>query len=214
MKQRLISKLKNKQYRDAFVASQINVGLPFQVRALRVNRSLSQGGLAQKAGMKQPRISAIERPGSGKLNLETLRRLASAFDVGLLVRFVPFSELVKLSEEFGPDEFSVLSFDQDIGLFREASVASTDVNYLPSGAVTQVMMEVQFLNCVTAHFAPVTSTPHKTSYTYLTKPPLNLDSLRFIRTRFVSPRRKRSPLPYAGNFVQVDQTDLSLPKAA
>ena len=43
--------------------------------------------------MKQSAISRLESPDYGNLNIKTLRRIASAFDVGLIVRFVPFSEL-------------------------------------------------------------------------------------------------------------------------
>jgi DNA-binding Xre family transcriptional regulator len=88
-------KLQSKAYHDAFVASQISIGLPFQIYALRIQREWTQQQLAEKTGMLQPRISAMERPGGSKLNLDTLRRSASAFDVALVVRFVPFSELVE-----------------------------------------------------------------------------------------------------------------------
>ena len=105
---------KSKAHRDAFVASQINVGLPFQIRALRKQRGLNQQELATMAGMLQPRISAMEQVGDGQFNLDTLRKLAAAFDVGLLVKFVAFSELIKWSNDFSPDNFSVPSFDAEI----------------------------------------------------------------------------------------------------
>lgn len=113
---RKIAKMRNKQYRDAFVGSQIGIGLPFQIRALREHKGWKQSQLAEKTGMLQPRISAMETPGGARFTLETLRRLASAFDVGIMVRFVPFSALVDWSEQFSPDSFSVASFDEDAGL--------------------------------------------------------------------------------------------------
>lgn len=117
-KARKIARLKDKAYRDAFVASQISVGLPFQIRSLREERNMKQSDLAEKTGMLQPRISAMESPGGAKFTLETLRRVASAFDVALVVRFAPFSELLGWSEGFDPDEFSVPSFSNDIGLIE------------------------------------------------------------------------------------------------
>ena len=110
---RLLEELQDKEYRDAFVASETNIALPYQIRALRERRGWTQQELADRAGMKQSRISAIEQPGGGKLNLETLRRLASAFDSALVVRFAPFSELVDWVETFSPDEFQVPSFEED-----------------------------------------------------------------------------------------------------
>ncbi len=64
--------------------------------------------------MLQPRISAIEKPGGGQLNLETLCRLAAGFDVGLEVKFVPFSELLDWDKRFDPEHFSVPTFDEEL----------------------------------------------------------------------------------------------------
>ena len=113
IKAQRIARLESKEYRDAFVGSQISVGLPFQIRALREQRGWKQSRLAELTGMLQPRISAMESPGGVKFTLETLRRLASAFDVALMVKFVPFSELLRSSEEFNPDTFVVASFAED-----------------------------------------------------------------------------------------------------
>ncbi len=135
-----VAKLKDKKYRDAFVRSQVNVGIPFQIRALRENppRRWKQEVLAEKSNMLQPRISAMEKPGGSKLNLETLIRLASAFDVGLIVRFAPFSEMVDWSESFSPDSFAVPSFDNDRELWQD-QVATVNRSFVdaPTGIVQQ-----------------------------------------------------------------------------
>jgi transcriptional regulator with XRE-family HTH domain len=110
----LVDKLRDPEYRAAFVASQINFGIPFQLRALLKARGKTQEWLAEKAGMLQPRISGLLSPGKTRPNIETLRRLAEAFDCGLAVRFVPFSELASWSEEFDPESFNIPSFDQDL----------------------------------------------------------------------------------------------------
>jgi transcriptional regulator with XRE-family HTH domain len=110
--------LRDPEYRKAFVASQINMGLPFQLRALLKSRGKTQEWLAEKAGMLQPRISGLLNPGKTRPNIETLRRLAEAFDCGLAVRFVPFSELAGWSERFDPESFAVPEFDNDTG-FQE-----------------------------------------------------------------------------------------------
>ena len=44
--------------------------------------------------MNQNAISRLESHDYGKPTITTLKRLASAMDVGLVVRFVPFSEMV------------------------------------------------------------------------------------------------------------------------
>lgn len=122
----LLSELNDKTYRDSYVAAQIRIGLPFQVKALRTARNWSQGELAERAHMAQPRISEIEKPGERSLNLDTLLRLASAFDCALSVNFVPFSELVMSSESFDPGTFDVPTFQQelDCGSFSQTLLPS------------------------------------------------------------------------------------------
>ena len=64
--------------------------------------------------MAQPRISEIEKPGERRLNIETLLRLASAFDVALQVRFVPFSEFIDFSEDIDLDNFALDTFEEEV----------------------------------------------------------------------------------------------------
>lgn len=104
----------SKAEREAYVTSQINVGIPFQIRALRKRREWDQNTLALKAGMAQSRISVMERVGYATLNIATLKRLASAFDVGLMVRFVPFGELIRWEDSFSPDTFSVPPISEEL----------------------------------------------------------------------------------------------------
>jgi len=106
-------KLNNKDYRKAFVASHINVNIPYQIRALRKQRGWGQQELAYKANMKQAAISRLEKPGNGKTNLDTMIRLANAFDVALIVKFAPYKEVINWSEQFYPDKFQVKSYEQD-----------------------------------------------------------------------------------------------------
>ena len=105
--------MKDKGYRHGMVNAQIEIDLPFQIRALRKQRGWTQPELAAKTGMKQPRISNMEKPGVTHFSLETLRRLAEAFDVALVVRFAPFSEWLDWSLSFSPDEFSVQNFGEE-----------------------------------------------------------------------------------------------------
>jgi transcriptional regulator with XRE-family HTH domain len=113
MTSKIATKLEDPAYRGAFVASQINIGIPFQIRALLKARGWTQEKLAERTGMLQPRISAILKPGKVRPNIETLRRIAEGFDCGLLVRFAPFSELVRWSDSFDPERFNIPSFADD-----------------------------------------------------------------------------------------------------
>lgn len=110
---KLWQKLRNKAYRDGYTEGQLSIEVPFQIRALRKARGWTQTQLAERCGIPQARISHIEQPGRDPLSLRTLHRLASAFDVGLLVQFVSFSELVHREAAFNPETYRVTSFEDD-----------------------------------------------------------------------------------------------------
>jgi hypothetical protein len=94
---------------------------------------MTQKEFAIEADMKQPRISAMEKPGATKFNIETLVRLAAAFHVGLIVRFAPMSEMLAWENSFSQDAFTVVPFEQDAGLQRrKASVVYNWTTSAPS----------------------------------------------------------------------------------
>jgi transcriptional regulator with XRE-family HTH domain len=105
--------LKESDYRHQFVEEEINVGIAFQIRSLRNRQKLSQVNMAKRMKIKQPLLSAWENPNYGKYTLGTLKDLAKAFDVGLLVRFVPFSELVNRTMNLTSDVIAPPSFREE-----------------------------------------------------------------------------------------------------
>jgi transcriptional regulator with XRE-family HTH domain len=110
-KEELLLNLKDKEYRKAFVSSHINNGIAFQIRTMRGD--LTQEELGKLAGMKQEAICRLENPNYGSFTLKTLKEIAAAFNVALMVRFVPFSELVKWDLNLSAESLEVPSFDQD-----------------------------------------------------------------------------------------------------
>jgi transcriptional regulator with XRE-family HTH domain len=79
----------------------------------REARHWTQTDLAKEVGMAQSRISLLEDPSYEKFSLTTLKRLASAFDVALIVRFVPFSELAQWSTNITPGLLAPVRFEDD-----------------------------------------------------------------------------------------------------
>ena len=119
-----IEKLRNPEYRSGFVDALISINVPFQIRALMKSRGWTQERLAERSGMLQPRISAIMTAGKTRPNIKTLRRIAEAFDCGLVVRFVPFSELVTWTRGFDPENFHVASFEEEIEALEQEPAAT------------------------------------------------------------------------------------------
>jgi transcriptional regulator with XRE-family HTH domain len=118
-KKSLIRRLrKSRDARTKFVESHLNKKLAFQIRSLRGDSS--QEKVEEMTGIKQQAISRLENPYYGKATLTTLKRIAAAYDVGLLVEFVPFSELVNRVSgtpytEYGfrPETMNVPSFEEE-----------------------------------------------------------------------------------------------------
>ncbi len=111
---------KSKKHRKLFVESQVKADIPFQIRAMRDERNWTQEQLGQALGMPQSVISRMENPDSGFLSIKTLLRVASVFDVALIVRFAPFSELMHWTESvpytvqgLTPEALALTGFEKD-----------------------------------------------------------------------------------------------------
>jgi transcriptional regulator with XRE-family HTH domain len=116
----LARKFQDKAYRDGFVGAQLSDGIAAQIALLRERVGMSQAQLAEAAGMKQSRISVLENPSYEGVNTTTLKRIAAAFDVALIVRFVPFSELLNWAVNFDEDQLAPSSYSRDPAFQRSA----------------------------------------------------------------------------------------------
>jgi transcriptional regulator with XRE-family HTH domain len=113
--------------RARFVESHLSKNLAFQIRAMRDQTDWSQEQLAEKVGTNQNAISRLENPNYGKATITTLKRIASVFDVALVVRFVPFSQLVDwvsgttfLDRGLSSESLTVPSFENENRVLAEA----------------------------------------------------------------------------------------------
>lgn len=109
----LWKKFSKPAYRHAFVASNLFTTIAAQIETMRMDRGWTQAQLAKMANMKQSRISVLEDPNNESLSIGTLRRIAVACDVGLIVQFVPFSQIARWATGVSGETFSVPSFAQD-----------------------------------------------------------------------------------------------------
>ncbi len=112
---RLIDSLQDRAFREAYVAEHLHQGFSFQVKATRKGRSWTQTELGEQAGMRQSRISAIERPDYESLNLKTAKRIASALDAALILRLVPYSKFADFL--VGSTSISLGDWTQPIAAF-------------------------------------------------------------------------------------------------
>lgn len=103
--------LAEKEMRDAFLAAQTRTRLASQIRTIRTQRGWSQAQLANELRTLQSAISRMEDRSYGKLSLQSLFEIAAAFDVGLMVEFVPYDEFLLRTSDLSLVALSVEPFD-------------------------------------------------------------------------------------------------------
>jgi transcriptional regulator with XRE-family HTH domain len=127
-KQELHEKLKNPKYREAFLSSRIAQIIAAQVKVMRQKKEMSQKDLARELGTSQNAIYRLENPKYGRPNISTLRKVASFFDVGLVVRFGSFSEIVDWTLAMTEASIDVPTFTDDAGFVEKKPAASQSGN--------------------------------------------------------------------------------------
>lgn len=116
-------KLRNKKYREAYVSDHIAVGVPYQIRTVRMQRKWSQAELGRRTKSKKPQnvISRLEDPNYGKLTLQTLKEVVSALDAALLIKIVPFSRFIAEHENVSPEALKADSFAEEDAVIRRST---------------------------------------------------------------------------------------------
>src|ERR1700677_622822 len=110
-------KLSDKKYREHYALSLLKRSVAFQVKTLRKKHCGTQAVLGEKSDLKQGVISRAEDQEYGNLTFNTVGRIAAGLDVAFVGRFVPFSELIRFSENLSEDEFKeILTFDEEYGV--------------------------------------------------------------------------------------------------
>lgn len=151
----LVSKLLNNEaFRDAYVFEHIKTGIAYQIRAMRDEREWTQGRLGEEA--KKPRnvITRLEDPNYGQFSLQTLREIASAFDVALLVKFVSFSTLLQEYADVSPQALVAASVkdSKEVGRLKRWAAAK-DKN--DSEAISTTVDSEVYKSVVTPSVSPV-----------------------------------------------------------
>lgn len=119
-------RLQDRNVREALVDAHIRNGIAFQVRSLRRGKGWTQEQLADAAGTKPTQVGRVENPDYGSHTVRMLRRIASVFDVALVVRFVPYSELLRW--DAGPRNLSPKPFWNELQDARTEDAAPSAIS--------------------------------------------------------------------------------------
>ena len=110
--QALAERLKSRDFRTALKLANIENGIAFQLIAMMGLRGWNQRELARRSGIAQPLISKYLR-GYENYTVYTLDKLADAFDVSLVVRFEPYSQLLEYHNNMNSESLAVPSYSED-----------------------------------------------------------------------------------------------------
>ena len=83
-----------KRERHGYMIKKLRMDIAYQVKLLRAQRGLTQKDLADKVGTEQAVISQLENWNRPFPTVKTLKTIASALDVALIVRFDNWDEVV------------------------------------------------------------------------------------------------------------------------
>ena len=97
---KLWAKLRDAEYRNALVSSTVAARMAVRLYNLRKKAGWTQPQLAAKAGLKQARISLLEQGDYDQFTFSTLKKLAAALNVAVVIDFVSFPEFLRWSDDF------------------------------------------------------------------------------------------------------------------
>jgi|HubBroStandDraft_1064217.scaffolds.fasta_scaffold51259_3 hypothetical protein len=141
---RIAQKLKDKLYRDSFVAARARRFLAHQMRAIR--GAMSQAEFGKLIDKPQSVVSRFEDPSYGKMTINSLLDIASKVDRALVVQFVDWTQFLKMTEDDSESASSPAPYDAaDIDDFATREEQSQNWQQL-FGNITPVMTGVYLEN--------------------------------------------------------------------
>jgi transcriptional regulator with XRE-family HTH domain len=172
-KEGLLARIRRgKDARARLVESNLAKGIAYQIRATREAQNMSQDALAIATGMSQNNISRLENPEYGKHTSSSLKRIAEALDVAVIIRLVPFSQYINwlsgtqyLDEGLRPEAIAVADFEAEekakrfdadyryFGIITSAPVASAQATNVTAGIGSIAVAEAEVPNGVYAQIA-------------------------------------------------------------
>lgn len=119
IRERLLSKFRDKRYRHGYVDTFTDAYIATQIQVLREQRGLDQTALAKLAGLHQSQVSTLEDVDNSSWTIRTLKKIAKAFDLVLVVRFESFGRVLPDIGHLDRPSLQRHSFEDD-PVFSEA----------------------------------------------------------------------------------------------
>jgi transcriptional regulator with XRE-family HTH domain len=107
----------DEEYRNSYAESFMNSYVAAQIKVLREAYPLTQEELSKRIGTKQPGVARLENVNYSSWKVETLRKLARAFNVRLKITFEEFGSLPDDIEAFNRTALLRAPFKRDPAFF-------------------------------------------------------------------------------------------------
>lgn len=146
--EKFADELAEKPMRDAYLGTQTCAKIVEQIRTMRAQRGLSQAEFAKCIDKPPSNVSQrLENREYSGFTVKTLLKVASAYDVGLVIEFVPYEEFLERTSDFSRKALEVRSFSRAaLNPLCQDSVTSNQsagVVVTTDGALTNRIFETQ-----------------------------------------------------------------------
>jgi transcriptional regulator with XRE-family HTH domain len=132
-----------KEAQDAFVAARVASAIGLRIFNMRKKRNWSQERLASEAEMKQARISVLEQADYENFTFSTLRKIASAFGVAVIIDFVSFPDFLRWSDSFSSASIAPESYSESMSRSKEDDASVDAANRLIPAIQAQLAEEIK-----------------------------------------------------------------------
>jgi len=123
----LEEKMRNKEYRDGYVAANVRHWVSTQIRLCAQQRGMTKHNLSVASGLSEGDIDLVEDPDETNVDINELLALASAMDVALSIQFVDYPTFVDRTSDLSKEAFEVNTFedvDADIDALYDSPTGS------------------------------------------------------------------------------------------
>ena len=107
---RLLGQLHDDGFRNNYLSRQLKAFLAAQIRALRGEKT--QAAFGKVLGKPQSVVSRLENERLSGLHVQTLIDIAQKLKIGVIIRFVEFSEFLRYTEDYSDEALSPSAYDQ------------------------------------------------------------------------------------------------------
>jgi transcriptional regulator with XRE-family HTH domain len=108
-----IARMDNEEYRHSFLEEMVKGWIVHQIRALRDHRGWTQQELGDRCKKPQSTIARLEDRDYGGCSVNTLLKLACAFDVALEIKFVNWPTFIDGTRDLSVNAMRVESWSRD-----------------------------------------------------------------------------------------------------